>query len=104
MHWFLALSVLFPLESAWGYDTSLALDDTWLHHQQCVGLKGSRRFDPLQEPSLSVRFDRTGTGIVSVVLFELGDEHLGGMRIPGTDQVGTHSPISAGLSRSQPSE
>ncbi|KAI0468032.1 hypothetical protein F4859DRAFT_524892 [Xylaria cf. heliscus] len=65
---------------------SLHLDQTPDFHQRCIDMTGSRAFDPQQESSLSIKFQTGSSGVVSVVMFELGDEHLGGIRRPGTKE------------------
>ncbi|PNP57798.1 hypothetical protein THARTR1_01956 [Trichoderma harzianum] len=47
-------------------------------------MNGDNAFQPNTASSLVVTFDAAAEGSVSVVLFELGDEHLGGIRLPGT--------------------
>lgn len=70
------------------FTQSLRLDQTWANHQQCIDMSGTRVFEPGLESSLSISFEPGYSGIVSVVIFELGDEHLGGIRRPGTNEVG----------------
>ncbi|KAJ6437216.1 hypothetical protein O9K51_10187 [Purpureocillium lavendulum] len=66
---------------------SLPLDHTWANHQKCLDIGGPRTFQPEQQPSLIVNFATGGEGLVSIVAFELGDEHLGGIRAPGSSKV-----------------
>ena len=44
---------------------------------------GQENFSPQDQQSIIVRFDDTvaGEGVVSVVIFEIRDEHLGGMTV-----------------------
>ncbi|KAK4069882.1 uncharacterized protein Triagg1_6677 [Trichoderma aggressivum f. europaeum] len=47
-------------------------------------MNGDQAFQPSTASSLVVTFDAAAEGSVSVVVFELGDEHLGGIHLPGT--------------------
>ncbi|KAK4079914.1 hypothetical protein Trihar35433_1019 [Trichoderma harzianum] len=47
-------------------------------------MNGDNAFRPDTASTLVVTFDAAAEGSVSVVVFELGDEHLGGIRLPGT--------------------
>lgn len=69
------------------YRTSLPLDDSWGHHQQCIDIGSAAKFQPSSQSSLIIKFDSGSSGVVSVVVFELGDEHLGGKHVPGSKQV-----------------
>ncbi|PYI06044.1 hypothetical protein BO78DRAFT_445774 [Aspergillus sclerotiicarbonarius CBS 121057] len=67
------------------YSKSLLLDYTWPNHQKCVEIGSVSPFRPDSASSLTLAFN-PGQGIVSAVVFELGDEHLGGMRRPGSNE------------------
>lgn len=69
------------------YQVVLPLDQTWDRHQQCIDMLGSSTFRPDMESSLIVSFEKGHAGLASLVVFELGDEHLGGMSVPGTRKV-----------------
>jgi hypothetical protein len=68
------------------YSKRLQLDSSWTNHQRCNDVGAAKEFRPESVSSLMVTFD-VGEGVVSVVVFELGDEHLGGIRRPGTNEV-----------------
>ena len=102
-----ALSVLllsFPSHTL-SLSRTLILDQTWAHHQQCLELGGNGQapFRPGTASSITVHFRQHSEPaivpapprIVSVVVFELGDEHLGGIRNPETNRVITcyHSSL-----------
>lgn len=50
-------------------------------------MNGDHAFRPNTASSLVVTFDAAAEGSVSVVVFELEDEHLGGIRLPGSQDV-----------------
>ncbi|KAH0528011.1 hypothetical protein TsFJ059_002925 [Trichoderma semiorbis] len=79
---FAVLSLL--CRSVFGIQRSFVLDQQWANHQRCVDMNGDNAFDPSTASSLVVTFDAAAEGSVSVVVFELGDEHLGGIRLPGS--------------------
>ncbi|KAG6364669.1 hypothetical protein INS49_006273 [Diaporthe citri] len=73
--------------SAAAFSQIFPLDETWPNHQQCVDLYGRDALDPRSESSITVVMEpQNRAGIVSVVIFELGDEHLGGIVRPGTHE------------------
>ena len=82
---------LFPLliflRAASAYSATLLLDQTWANHQKCIDMRGNRPFGPEKESSLILNFQQSHEGVVSIVTFELGDEHLGGIRDPLTNEV-----------------
>jgi hypothetical protein len=76
----------FPPLAVVALGTSMPVDSTWANHQQCISMLGSGpEFRPQAASSILVTFPSPGDGIVSVVVFELGDEHLGGKRRPGSE-------------------
>ncbi|KAK4455395.1 hypothetical protein QBC34DRAFT_432720 [Podospora aff. communis PSN243] len=81
------LIFLLPLLSL-AFQTTLPVDDTWAHHQQCIDMHGSsERFHPQSASSILVTFNsHSAKGIASIVIFELADEHLGGKRRPGSNE------------------
>ena len=81
------LASLLYSRAAQAYSTSLQLDHTWENHQQCIDMNGSGSFRPDMESSLIITFEEGHVGVASVVVFELGDEYLGGIRRPGTNEV-----------------
>lgn len=86
MMWWSAATLV---RSAVAFSQIFPLDETWPNHQQCVDLYGKDTFDPQSESSITVILEpQNRGGIVSVVIFELGDEHLGGIVRPGTHEVG----------------
>ncbi|KAH8888128.1 hypothetical protein GQ53DRAFT_808685 [Thozetella sp. PMI_491] len=86
MHCIAPLLVALVAQGALGFTQTQRLDQTWANHQQCVDMTGSPAFLPEVESSLMIKFQGGHGGTVSVVVFELGDEHLGGMRRPGTNE------------------
>ncbi|KAI9038097.1 uncharacterized protein KD926_011335 [Aspergillus affinis] len=61
-------------------------------HQRCTGISQSQKFSGLLQPSIIVQMDpvssisgNESSSIVSVVIFELGDEHLGGHKPAGSE-------------------
>jgi len=87
MHLNSALLLLVQSLRVVAFTRSLRLDHTWANHQQCIDINSPATFQPLSQSSLFVNFATGGEGIVSVVVFELGDEHLGGIRAPGSNEV-----------------
>ncbi|KAM6488164.1 hypothetical protein HDV62DRAFT_347077 [Trichoderma sp. SZMC 28011] len=79
---FAVLSLL--CQSVYGIQRSFIVDQQWANHQRCVDMNGDNAFRPDTASSLVVTFDAAAEGSVSVVVFELGDEHLGGIHLPGT--------------------
>ncbi|PWI69365.1 hypothetical protein PCL_01012 [Purpureocillium lilacinum] len=86
MHLNSALLLLVQSLRVVAFTRSLPLDHTWANHQQCIDINSPATFQPLSQSSLFVNFATGGEGIVSVVVFELGDEHLGGIRAPGSNE------------------
>ncbi|GAB0137728.1 hypothetical protein EsDP_00005983 [Epichloe bromicola] len=101
----LAFALVFSLvlvSKTRGYTTSLALDESRTNHQRCIDMMGggSRTFRPESQASLMVTFAGHSQGLVSIVLFELGDEHLGGVRLKGSNEkevLCTEENIQRGL-------
>lgn len=89
---------LFLVSKTRGYTTSLPLDESRTNHQRCIDMMGggSRTFRPESQASLMVTFAGHSQGLVSIVLFELGDERLGGMRLKGSNEVG-NTPLHSSL-------
>lgn len=87
MMWWSAATLV---RSSVAFSQVFPLDETWSNHQQCVDLYGQEAFDPRSESSITVVLEpQNRVGIVSVVIFELGGEHLGGIVRPGTHEVGS---------------
>lgn len=81
------------------YSKVLLLDHAWPNHQKCVDIRSVTQFQPDSVSSLILTFNG-GQGIVSAVVFELGDEYLGGMRRPGSNEVCTDTmtlPLAASI-------
>lgn len=87
LHWFALLTICLIRQNPWAFSRSLTLNQRWESHQQCIEMGGSDFFSPTTESSLILTFQQGHSGVVSIVMFELGDEHLGGMRVPGTSEV-----------------
>lgn len=90
---FAVLSLL--CQSVYGIQRSFIVDQQWANHQRCVDMNGDNAFRPDTASSLVVTFDAAAEGSVSVVVFELGDEHLGGIHLPGTQDVSCAIQASA---------
>lgn len=70
------------------FEYSLLQDETWANHQKCTGVWGTMNVYP--ESTSAIMFnisipDSSDQGVVSVVMFELGDEHLGGITVRNED-------------------
>ncbi|RFU73056.1 membrane ptm1 [Trichoderma arundinaceum] len=70
--------------SVLGIQRALSLDQQWANHQRCIDMNGENSFQPTTASSIVVTLDAAAEGVVSVVVFELGDEHLGGIHLPGS--------------------
>ncbi|KAI1296028.1 hypothetical protein F5Y03DRAFT_371139 [Xylaria venustula] len=86
LHRIILLAFCFHYRAISAFTQSLHLDQSPDFHQRCIDMTGSRVFDPQKESSLSIKFQPESSGIASVVMFELGDEHLGGIRRPGSSE------------------
>ncbi|KAI0514740.1 hypothetical protein F5B22DRAFT_228656 [Xylaria bambusicola] len=71
---------------ATAFQHTIHLDGTWANHQKCIEMKGTQIFNPQSAESIYVKFAEGGEGIVSVVMFDLRDEHLGGVRRHGHNE------------------
>ncbi|KXX81067.1 Membrane protein PTM1 [Madurella mycetomatis] len=80
------LAFLLLLLAALGFQIEKPIDDTWANRQRCIEMHGSREFRPQTASSIILTFHGSGVGIVSAVIFELSDEHLGGKRRPGSHE------------------
>lgn len=88
LHWSGILAICLLHQNVCAFTRSLPLDERWENHQQCIEMGAGDSFTPATEPSLILTFQQGFSGVVSIVMFELGDEHLGGIEIPGTSEVG----------------
>ncbi|KAI8627967.1 hypothetical protein F5Y19DRAFT_486547 [Xylariaceae sp. FL1651] len=84
--WSGILAICLLHQNVYAFTRSLPLDERWENHQQCIEMGAGDSFTPATEPSLILTFQQGFSGVVSIVMFELGDEHLGGIRIPGTSE------------------